>query len=373
MAKEDYFLIGLIILAIAVRSIHPIQHMALGQSDAYSHLQFLRNVVDTGFVHNVMYPPGYHWVLSLPTAAFHLDPYLVARYGGAFFSAGLVLAVYVFVKSIARQPAPIFSAFFVSCFPGLYLLQKTGVGTFANQLGLFFIPAVFYFYVLTEEKGFRESPTAYALLLLSLMGLSVSVPMMLIHVLLILFIVRMSLFISDRKKWLSQTGVLVCLVTPAILLLSLHLIHAGPVHQQKTIELITAGTSTNSGLPSSIMPTDMVPFHSEDFTGYLKSLSSHPVTSLAVDFLSSKRWGIGHIAANFTGIVILAIFGICMWCGFIGKRIGWVMLGLWGIIASVQTLTGFLQFSGYQREGWSLLIAVACLSGVIGGAVISLG
>ena len=45
------------------------------------------------------------------------------------------------------------------------------------------------------------------------------------------------------------------------------------------------------------------------------------------------------------------------------------MLGFWGIIASVQTLTGFLQFSGYQREGWSLLIVVACLSGIIGGAI----
>ena len=369
MAEEGYFLIGSIILAVAVRSIDPIQHMALGQSDAYSHLQFLRNVVDTGFVHNVMYPPGYHWILSLPTAAFHLDPYLVARYGGAFFGAGLVLAVYVFVKSVARRPAPIFCAFLVSCFPGLYLLQKTGVGTFANQLGLFFIPVVFYFYIMTEEQSFRESPMAYTLLSLSLMGLSVSVPMMLIHVLLILFIVRMSVFIINRKKWLSQTGALVCLVTPAILLLSLHLIHVGPVHQQKTLELITAGTSTNSGLPLSAVPTDMVPFHAEDFTGYLKSLSSHPVTSLVVDFLSSKRWGIGHVAANSIGIVILVIFGICMWCGLIGKRIGWIMLGFWGIIASVQTLTGFLQFSGYQREGWSLLIAVACLAGIIGGAI----
>lgn len=369
MVKEDYCLIGLIILAVAVRSIHPLQHMALGQSDAYSHLQFLRNVVDTGFVHNVMYPPGYHWILSLPTAAFHLDPYLVARYGGAFFGAGLVLAVYVLVKSIAIQPAPIFSAFLVSCFPGLNLLLKTGVGTFANQLGLFFIPAIFYFYIITEEKKFRESPMAYALLALSLMGLSISVPMMLIHVLLILFIVRMSVFIINREKWLSQTGVLVCLVMPAIILLSLHLIHVGPVYQQKTIELITAGTSMNSSLSLSAKSMDTVPFYLADFAGFLKSISNHPVISLAFDFFSRKRWGIGHVAANSIGCMILIIFGISLWYGFIGKRMGWVMLGFWGIVASVQTLTGILQFSGYQREGWSLLIVVACLSGIVGGAI----
>ena len=40
------------------------------------------------------------------------------------------------------------------------------------------------------------------------------------------------------------------------------------------------------------------------------------------------------------------------------------MLGGWGGLAAVQTATGFLQFTAYQREGWSLLIATACLGGV---------
>lgn len=48
---------------------------------------------------------------------------------------------------------------------------------------------------------------------------------------------------------------------------------------------------------------------------------------------------------------------------------GWAVLGFWGVIASLQTMTGFLQFSGYQREGWSLMIAAACLSGIIGGTI----
>lgn len=369
IVREDYYLIVFLILAIAVRSIHPIQHMALGQSDAYSHLQFLRNVVDTGYVHNVMYPPGYHWILSLPTAAFHLDPYLVARYGGAFFGAGLVLAVYVFVKSVAEQPAPIFSAFLVSCFPGLILLQKTGVGIFANQLGLFFIPAVFYFYIMTQERKLRESPIAHALLMLSLMGLSVSVPMMLIQVLLILFIVRMSLFLRKREKWLSQIGVLTCLVLPAAILLTLHLIHAGSVHQQKTIELITSGATMNPVPDLSATSSGTVSYRSTDIAGFLKSVSNHAVINLASDFLSGKRWGLGHAAANSIGFIILVISGIGMWCGFVGKRERWVVLGFWGIIASAQTLTGVFQFSGYQREGWSLLIVIACLSGIISGAI----
>lgn len=369
MNREDYFLIGLLILAVAVRSIYPLQHMFLGQSDGYSHLQFLRDVVDTGFVHNVMYPPGYHWILALPTAAFHLDPYLVARYGGAFFGAGLVLAVYVLVRSIAGHPAPILAAFLVSCFPGLNLLLKTGVGAFANQLGLFFIPVVFYFYIITEEKKSRESPMAYALLALSLMGLSISVPMMLIHVLIILFIVRMFLLIKWRNKWFFQTGIIALSILPALILLSLHLLHAGPVHQQKTIEVITAGTSINSVSPLRAKTSDTSLSRSEDPTGFLKSALRHPAVGLVYDFFSGKRWGIGHIAANTIGFVILIMFGISIVYGVIGKRMGWILLGFWGLIASLQTLTGFLQFSGYQREGWSLMIAAACLASIFGAAI----
>jgi hypothetical protein len=370
ISGEDFILIGLLILAIAVRSIHPLQHMALGQSDAYSHLHFLRDVVDRGFVHNVMYPPGYHWILALPTATFHLDPYLVARYGGAFFGAGLVLAVYVLVKSIAGNPAAIFSAFLVSCFPGLNLLLKTGVGAFANQLGLFFIPVVFYFYIITEEEKFGKSPIAYTLLALSLMSFSISVPMMLIHVLLILFIIRMLLFIKRRDKWILQTGIFSLSILPAIILLALHLLHAGPAHQQKTIEVITASASISSVPSSPGEPPEGIsqsPLPSP--ARHMKAELNHPVVNLLFDFFSGKRRGVGHFAADTIGFFILIISGIGILWGFKGREMGWVMLGFWGVIASLQTMTGIFQFSGYQREGWSLMIAAACLSGIIGGTI----
>jgi len=370
LSVEDFFLIVLLILAVAVRSIHPLQHLALGQSDAYSHLHFLRDVVDRGFIHNVMYPPGYHWILALPTAAFHLDPYLVARYGGAFFGAGLVLAVYVLVKSIAGNPAALLSAFLVSCFPGLYLLQKTGVGAFANQLGLFFIPVVFYFYVITEEKKFGKSTMAYALLALCLMGLSISVPMMLIHVLLILCIIRMLLLLARRDQWLSQTIVFTLSILPAIILLSLHLLYAGPVHQQETIKVITAAAAINS-VPSLSERTskETGPDSSAEWMENLKSAWNHPAVSLVRDFFSGKRLGVGHFAANTIGFLILVLSGIGILWGLRDRNMGWVVLGVWGGIASLQTLTGFLQFSGYQREGWSLMIAAACISGIIGGTI----
>lgn len=367
--REDIMLAGLLLLAVAIRSVHPLQHMALGQSDAYSHLQFLRNVLDTGFVHNVMYPPGYHWILALPTQSFQLDPYPVARYGGAFFGAGLVLAVYVLVRSIAGGAAALTAVFLVACFPGLSLLQKTGVGAFANQLGLFFIPVAFYFYMITEEKKFGTSTMAYALLALCLMGLSISVPMMLIHVLLILCIIRMILLLARRNQWLSRTIFFTLSILPAIVLLSLHLLYAGPVHQQETIKVITAGAAINS-VPSLSERTskETGPNSSVGWMENLKSAWNHPAVKLARDFFSIKRLGVGHSAANIVGFLMLTLFGITLLWGLKRGNIGLVVLGIWGGIASLQTMTGVLQFSGYQREGWSFMIAFACLLGILGGA-----
>lgn len=368
--REDLLLTGLLLLAVAVRSVHPLQHMALGQSDAYSHLQFLRNVVDTGFVHNVMYPPGYHWLLALPTQSFQLDPYLVARYAGAFFGAGLVLAVYVLVGSITGSTAALIAAFLVSCFPGFYLLLKTGVGAFANQLGLFFIPVIFYFFIITEGKKLEISKASYALLALCLMGLSISVPMMLIHVLLILCIIRMILLLARRNQWLSQTIFFTLSILPAIILLSFHLLHAGPVHQQETIKVITAGAATN--LVTSIsdgISKETGPDSSAEWMESLKSAGNHPAVSLVRDFFSGKRFGVGHFAANIIMFLMMTLFGITLLWGLRSGNIGLVVLGIWGGIASLQTMTGALQFSGYQREGWSFMIAFACLLGILGGAV----
>ena len=82
-------LILILTAAFIVRMLHPLQVAYLGQSDAYTHLNYLHNIVDSGYLINPVYPPGYHWILALPSLVFSIDPYLVARYGGAFFGVGM--------------------------------------------------------------------------------------------------------------------------------------------------------------------------------------------------------------------------------------------------------------------------------------------
>ena len=76
---SDYLLPAILLTGVALRGIDALMHPALGQSDAYSHLQFLRQIMQWGQLINPMYPPGYSWTLALPTLIFHRYPYMMAR------------------------------------------------------------------------------------------------------------------------------------------------------------------------------------------------------------------------------------------------------------------------------------------------------
>ena len=64
--------------------------------------------------------------------------------------------------------------------------------------------------------------------------------------------------------------------------------------------------------------------------------------------------------------VLAAGFAFLTAMGWRRKRMDWLLAGLWGCIAALQTGWGILQFSRYQRAGWQLLIVVA-----LGGAMLA--
>lgn len=352
---------GLLVIAVIVRSIHPLQHYALGQSDAYSHLHFLKDVINLGYLQNPIYPPGYHWVLALPTITFQLDPYDVVRYIGAFFGAGLVLAVFMILKGTYNDASAFLGAFLVASFPGFYLLQKTGVGAFANQLGILLIPAVLYFYIQMIEQQSRWS-SYHFLFTVSLMGFIVSVPMMLIHVCLILIVERTIVLVKRPFGWGSKSLIVAACGIPPLLLFQFHLLH--PLRFTHTEAVISHVKEQIRLTESATVIIDRV---------FLSDYLNHPMMKMIIDFISIKRWGFGNAFLDTIGCMLLSVFIIFLYQGVKNKKSLPILLGIWGMLTSLQSLTGFLQFSAYQREGWSLLIVIACLCGIAGAKMYQWG
>jgi uncharacterized membrane protein YeaQ/YmgE (transglycosylase-associated protein family) len=354
---NEKILLGILCVAVVVRSIHPLRHFALGQSDAYSHLHFLKDVINIGYLQNAIYPPGYHWVLALPTLTFQLDPFNVVRYVGAFFGAGLVLAVFVIVKGAFNDTSAFLSAFFAACFPGFYLLQKTGVGAFANQLGLFFIPAILYFYLRMIENEFRWSSYSF-LFIVSLMGFIVSVPMMMIHVCLIIMLERIFALLKRPSGWVSRSMIVVVSGIPALLLFLFHLLH--PVKLTQT-EAVMVFVEDQIRLTADAAVT----IHRTFISDWL----NHPGMKMIIDFISIKRWGFGNALLDLIGYLFVIFFMVIFYHSVKKGKPFLTIMSMWGTLTTVQSLTGFLQFSAYQREGWSLLIVIACLSGIVGAHI----
>ena len=339
-------LAAMLLAGLIARLLHPLRTWALGQSDAYSHLAMFRDIVTHGALQNAIYPPGYAWVMSMPAAVLQIDPYHVARFGGAFFGVALVLAVYFLLREGCRdRGVALAGAFLVAGFPGLGLLIKTGIGTFANQFGLFLLP-IFFAGVLLAGRADRRRMGSWVLAV-SFLGLLLSVPMLLLHAVMAVLLFQMI------SGWKRRTA-LPRWVPQALLALSLALGLAAAIvirYGSRTLAATAVVLSTaDEAVAANILQE---PMEGLDAVGMLVR-----------DYFSIKRWGIGNPLGNGALVALFGIFAALAVTGFRKGNSGRAFIGCWGGLVALQTATGFLQFTAYQREGWSLMIATGCLGGL---------
>ncbi len=368
---------GLVIIlgvAFVLRSIHPVEVAYLGQSDAYTHLNYIRNLIDLGYLVNPMYPPGYHWILALPSLLFSIDPYYTARFAGAFFGTGMVLGIYVLLDQCVNRRAALFGSFCAAAFPGMNLLMKTGVGVFANQFGLFLLPAVFMFYILAiASRNWKTNNSL--LLIISLCGMAAAVPMMLIHVLLVVCLERSVMLVRHPKQWFGKTMLVTLLVIPAVCLFIFHMSQVGGKHRFETAEMMMGYGAKKTTIIKNIaekVETKVLTSRPQS-EKIVKHITQSPYFKLFTDYVSMKRHGFGDFKLDTLAVSLVVLFFILLMIGIVREGTSYIVVGFWGLLTSVQTGTGLLQFSAYQREGWSLLVATCCLSGIIAASIYRLG
>lgn len=370
-------LLSLILLAaFLLRSFDALDHASLGQSDAYTHLQFLRDVIAHGQIRNIVYPPGYSWVLALPAMTFNLDAYMVARYAGPFFGTLMVATLYL-LGSLHKRTTGLIAAFLAAVCPLFYPLIKTGMGTFANQMGLFLLPLLILLYVSGTAR-----PAHWVLFTVLLLGLAASVPMFVFSLALIVFLAQAHRLLVDADlrsasdplgasqaptvleepgrpsrprltQWIKETAVVLLPFLLAFALAAYHFLSPGERHVTTTATLVT-GIQTPAGkAPDATAPK----------TGGLMSLTRHPAGKLLVDLITPKRAGLGSPLLNAVLLTLACLFGIIL---ILGRRsVILSVTGLWGLLTTLQVGTGLLEFSLYQRSGWLLLQAIALVAGIV--------
>ena len=162
----------------------------------------------------------------MPAAVFRIDPYCMARFGGAFFGTALVLAVYFFLREGCRdRRAALAGAFGVASFPGLMLLHKTGVGAFANQAGLLMLPLILAGNLLIV-RGERRT-LGLAVGVFATLGMLLTVPMMGLHVVMVLLLFGLFHGWSHRPvlpKWAIR---LLYVLVPIVGLAGAYLLRTG--------------------------------------------------------------------------------------------------------------------------------------------------
>ncbi|HMP77507.1 MAG TPA: hypothetical protein PKE12_14515 [Kiritimatiellia bacterium] len=341
--STDRLLWLLVTLAVVVRLIHPLQTFALGQSDAYSHWQFIFDVLERGRLRHVVYPSGYHWVLALPVWIGGIDPYLMARFGGAFAAALLVMAVYALGDALGGRRTARIVAWFVAVCPLAWWLLKTGIGVFPNQFGLLLLPCIWLAYLRWLERPSALTGTS---LLLLLAGLATSAPLFLLDVAILLAVHQCAVWARAdaavrRRSARCAVWVFVAAVVPVALMLAV----AGLRPVLNSLSAIAGGLSF-----------DLPPDDPRQIPYLLNALvRDFFLPKRAVFQLSAVSAMSGVLAIGFTALAV---------AGWRRRRMDWLLVGAWGLLAALQTGWGILQFTRYQRAGWQLFLALA-----VGGAL----
>lgn len=336
---SDRVLPLILVLSFVLRLIQPVQTYALGQSDAYSHWQFIFDVLELGRVRHVLYPSGYHWVLAMPASFLGVDSYLVARFGGAFAGALLPLAMYVLGDALGGRSAARWSAWFVGLCPAWWWLLKTGVGVFPNQFGLLLLPCVWLVYLRWNTE---LSASRGALLILLLAGLATASPMFLLDIMALLVAHQAVMLWRDpsakRQRLVLFIGLALAFAAiPAAVMI----FRADNVTVVESLTQLVGSTDT------------------EEKPGVLRLLGL-----LFVDFLRVKRGYVSSPLFCGAGTVLAIGFLVLLVLGWRRRRSDWLLLGAWGLLAAIQTGFGVLQFTRYQRAGWQLTEAVAAGCGL---------
>jgi hypothetical protein len=329
---RDPLLPAILLLAIAVRAIDPILHPALGQSDAYGHLQFLRDIVTRGQLRHAFYPPAHAWVSALPALLSRIDLYTLARHGGAVYGLGLVSGIYFLSRRISGSTTARHAALLAAGFPLIQPLLRTGIGLFANQLGLLLLPLILY--TIPTSTGLLRRPTSALRFLLPFLALAIAVPMMSLDLCVVLALnALLSRFSPSRER----TPLLpIFLGGTALVVLGIGLLFHLPADSlNATVGLITASEGPLQG------PVDAL-------------------LRLLTDYLRPKSSGLSLPLLIGSAIFALLQAGLCLWSLRHAPTLRPVFV--LGSVSGFQSVTGILQFSSYQRAGWFFLIA-ACISG----------
>lgn len=326
--KSDPWLAGILLLAVVVRVIPAVENAALGQSDAYSHLQFLRDVVTTGSPRHPFYPPGHARVTAVAAWLAGISPHVLARHGGAFYGLGLVAGVYTLTRRMTSPVAARAAALLAAAFPGVSPLLRTGVGLFANQLGLLWIP--FFLCLMLENRPSDRVPRWLAGGILTL-GLAVTVPMMLVDFAPVALLWGWFRF-SPRIRWawillppLLGAGAALALLT-----------RLPPESREAVAGMLTLSPPGTSGVLAIFLHLVA------DFL--FPSANAHPLVLRAPVFL--------------VALLALATVRTCN-----ARAPRWTLVLLFCGVSGLQAATAVLQFSAYQRAGWFFLISMCVLGG----------
>lgn len=360
--KEKLFIVGVIFTIIPLLYTHyydSFQNLAPGNNDTYSHIGFLKQITESGYIHSTFYAPGFH-LLMFPLTKLLSYAHL-SRFAGPTLSLFIVLGISLVLKPLLKTKQSFLLLILLFSFPIFNQLTLQTISFFSSSLTFLFFSTLI---VLYTKPVFLNKNHLYALLSIISVALALSVPYFFVQLIPSLGLFWVATFLFKRRlsrQLLMHINVSLIISFLGLMLGYAHVLLQTSLRGSTYFPDIPTAQNMNHDIDcdgNNIVCTFFFELEKNETT----EKTTLPILKAGYDLLSIKDVRTENTILSL-GAYSWILFSLFLFAYALKKKDHLlIVVSVFSIFFGISAQTGVVELGSYKgRSGWYLLLL--CLIG----------
>ncbi|MCX6809789.1 MAG: hypothetical protein NTZ65_03535 [Candidatus Berkelbacteria bacterium] len=326
-----------------------------GGNDTYSHLLFVKNLLETGYLSNGYYAPGFHLFL-MPIAKI-IPSYYLYRFTGPAIGIISVIAIVLLIKDYLKNRSLLILLLALLASPIYNQLTLQTISFFSSSLTFIYFAS--FIFLLSDKSGEQRKIPQYLFFIFCGIALAVTVPYLfvtLIPAFLTVFIIVLIFKSSFEKKYSRYLLQLILILFIGFAFSFGHLfIQSNILKHYAGFPGIPVATEDNGETTLTSNNEVANQYHLPNFISANSFLK--PMFGTGIDLIKIKKLRPINSVLGLGAYLWIAFSIYLLVYAIRKKNSALVVVATFSIIFGVHTQTGLFEMSYYRgRSGWYLLL-----------------
>lgn len=352
--RGSYLYLLLIVPLLYSRFFDSVTNVAPGNNDTFNHLNFIKDLVNHGFLNNPYYAPGYH--LLLYPLTFFVSYENIYRFAGPVVGCIVILSIFLLFKNSFKHSLSKIIFIALSCLFVFNQFSLQTISLFSSALSFIFVAC--FIYLISKPKELSEKSLIIFYFILTT-SLALTVPYLFVQLIPVALIIYLFSHFSkkDMLKISQHFFFKILIISIVGFFISFGHVYLQTNIIRKNIGFPKINTVNSDGSLGSNYQSEFTNISPKLTQNILISKYALPMIEIGLDIVKVKNIRPANTILGAGAYVWLAI-SIFLLIYSIRKN-DTLLFGLasFSIIFGISTQTGILEMSFYRgRAGWYLLM-----------------